>query len=151
MLRVSQGVEDWGSPSEDAMGGWKKEGGGKPPGTEVSRPESRALRARNPKRVRKESERVSRPGGPQSPQRVRHGVRKESKNAASDSFWTLFGLRGALFGDSAVGLPGAGHPFGLFSRTPWGGGKKRGVENLTNDTPPKKGFWTPPRTVRFPP
>ena len=30
-------------------------------------------------------------------------------------------------------------------------GKKRGVENLTNDTPPKKGFWTPPRTVRFPP
>ena len=36
-------------------------------------------------------------------------------------------------------------------RTPWGGGKKRGVENLTNDTPPKKGFWTPPRTVCFPP
>ena len=36
-------------------------------------------------------------------------------------------------------------------RTLWGGGKKRGVENLTNDTPPKKGFWTPPRTVRFPP
>ena len=32
--------------------------------------------------------------------------------------------------------------------------KKRGVENLTNDTPPKHGFWTPPpppRTVRFPP
>ena len=36
-------------------------------------------------------------------------------------------------------------------RTPWGGGKRRGVENLTNDTPPKKGFWTPPPTVRFPP
>ena len=32
-----------------------------------------------------------------------------------------------------------------------GGGKKRGEENLTNDTPPKKGFWTPHRTVRFPP
>ena len=32
-----------------------------------------------------------------------------------------------------------------------GGGKRRGVENLTNDTPPKKGFWTPPPTVRFPP
>ena len=32
-----------------------------------------------------------------------------------------------------------------------GAEKKRGVENLTNDTPPKKGFWTPPRTVRFPP
>ena len=28
-------------------------------------------------------------------------------------------------------------------RTPWGGGKKRGEKNLTNDTPPKKGFWTP--------
>ena len=38
-----------------------------------------------------------------------------------------------------------------FQRTPWGGGKRRGVENLMNDTPPKKGFWTPPRTVRFPP
>ena len=24
------------------------------------------------------------------------------------------------------------------------------VENLTNDIPPKKGFWNPPRTVRFP-
>ena len=31
------------------------------------------------------------------------------------------------------------------------GWKKRGVENLTNDTPPKKGLWTPARTVRFPP
>ena len=39
----------------------------------------------------------------------------------------------------------------LFQRMPWGGGKRRGVENLTNDTPPKKGFWTPPPTVRFPP
>ena len=29
-------------------------------------------------------------------------------------------------------------------------GRHGGVENLTNDTPPKKGFWTPPRTVRFP-
>ena len=61
-------------------------------------------------------EKGSRAGEPQSPQRVRHEVRKESKNAASDSFWTLFGLRGALFG--TLGLPGAGHPFGLF----WGSG-----------------------------
>ena len=68
------------------------------PGTEVSW----ALRARNRKRVRKESERVSRPGEPQSPQRVRHGVRKkvrkESEAAFSDSFrtpWrTLWGLWG---------------------------------------------------------
>ena len=29
--------------------------------------------------------------------------------------------------------------------------KMSGVENLTNDTPPKKGVWTPSRTVRFPP
>ena len=36
-----------------------------------------------------------------------------------------------------------------FQRTPWGVEKRRGVENLTNDTPPKKGFWTAPRTVRF--
>ena len=42
-------------------------------------------------------------------------------------------------------------PKQLNQRTPWGGGKKRGVENLTNDTPPKKGFWTPPHMVRFPP
>ena len=39
----------------------------------------------------------------------------------------------------------------LISEDAVGGGKKRGVENLTNDTPPKQGFWTPPRTVRFPP
>ena len=34
-------------------------------------------------------------------------------------------------------------------RTPWGGGKKRGWKNLTNDTPPKKGFWTPPSYGTF--
>ena len=39
----------------------------------------------------------------------------------------------------------------LDQRTPWGGGKRRGVENLTNDTPPKKGFWTPPRRYVFHP
>ena len=38
-----------------------------------------------------------------------------------------------------------------YQRTPWGGRKRRGVENLTNGTPPQKGFWTPSRTVRFPP
>ena len=35
----------------------------------------------------------------------------------------------------------------MFQRTPWGGGKRRGVENLTNDTPPKRGFR--PRLVRY--
>ena len=35
-------------------------------------------------------------------------------------------------------------------RTPWGGGKKKREENLTNDTPPKRGFGPPPRTVCFP-
>ena len=40
----------------------------------------------------------------------------------------------------------------MIQRTPWGGGRKRGVESLTKDTPPKEGcHWTPPRTVRFPP
>ena len=29
------------------------------------------------------------------------------------------------------------------------GGKRRGEENLTNDTPPKKGFWTPPSYGTF--
>ena len=37
----------------------------------------------------------------------------------------------------------------LNQRTPWGGGKKRGVENLMNDTPPKKGFWDPPSYGTF--
>ena len=37
----------------------------------------------------------------------------------------------------------------LQSEDAMGGVEKRGVENLTNDTPPKKGFWTPPpHTVR---
>ena len=56
---------------------------------------------KSPKRVRKG---VPGPpaGEPQSPQRVRPGVRKESTNTASDSFLTLFGLPGALFGDSGA-------------------------------------------------
>ena len=41
-------------------------------------------------------------GEPQSPQRVRPGVRKESKKSPKLRFWTLFGLRGALFGDSGA-------------------------------------------------
>ena len=45
---------------------------------------------------------------------MRPGVRKESKNAASDSFWTLFGhtLWGLL---GSLGPQGPGHPFELFS------------------------------------
>ena len=39
----------------------------------------------------------------------------------------------------------------LCQRMPWRG-EKRGEENLTNDTPPKRWFWPPPgRLVRFPP
>ena len=86
------------------------------PGTEVSR----ALQARNPERVRKESERVSRHGEPQSPQRVRHGVRKESTNSPKLRFWTLFGLRGALFGDS--GASRGGTPFRTLFGLFWGSG-----------------------------
>ena len=65
---------------------------------------SRALRARNPKRVRKESD------------RVRPGVRKESEKSPKLRSWTLFGLQGALLGDSWAprGLRAPGHPFELF-------------------------------------
>ena len=52
------------------------------PGTEGSR----ALRARNPQKLRKESERVSRGPEPQSPQRVRPGVWKKSEGVFLDSF-----------------------------------------------------------------
>ena len=38
---------------------------------------------------------------------------------------------------------------GVSQRTPWGGGKKRRVQNLMNDAPPKKGFWTPPSYGAF--
>ena len=55
---------------------------------------------------------ASSPGEPQSPQRVRPGVRKESKKSLKLRFWTLFGLRGALVGDSgARGAGGPGTPF----------------------------------------
>ena len=97
-----------------------------PPGTEGSR----ALRARNPKRVRKESVRVSGASGSgetQSPQRVRPGVRKESKNAASDSFrtpgctlWGVWAPPGPL-GPSPGALcarPGGSQIFVLFFSWP---------------------------------
>ena len=63
---------------------------------------------------------------------------------------TLHGLQAPLGAGARV--PGAACSLQLPSqRTPWGGGTKRGVENLMNDTPPKRGFGPPPRTVRFPP
>ena len=55
---------------------------------------------------------ASGPRGPRSPQRVRPGVRKESKKSPKLRFWTLFGLRGALSGDFEARR--GGHPFGLF-------------------------------------
>ena len=39
----------------------------------------------------------------------------------------------------------------IHQETPRGSGEKRGEENLTKDTPPKKGFGPPPRAVCFPP
>ena len=57
-----------------------------PPATEPFRD----LRARNPKRVKKESPGPSGPGGPKSPKRVKN----ESKWPFFDSFLTLFGLSG---------------------------------------------------------
>ena len=41
--------------------------------------------------------------------------------------------------------PAEGH----FSEDAMGGWQKEGLENLTNDTPPKKGFWTPPSYGTF--
>ena len=48
-------------------------------------------------------------GCPEASQRVRPGVRKESKKSPKLRFWTLFGLRGALFDSS--GAPRPGTPF----------------------------------------
>ena len=53
---------------------------------------SRALRARNPGRVRKESGKSTPGQGPKSAQRVRPGVSKESEKSLKPDFWTLFGL-----------------------------------------------------------
>ena len=38
-----------------------------------------------------------------------------------------------------------------YQRMPWGGGKRRGWKTSPMTPLPKKGFWTPPPTVRFPP
>ena len=83
------------------------------PGTEVSR----ALRAQNPKRVRKESERASRGLRPRRGPRVPKECAPESEKSPKTQLRTFFGL----FSDSVahslgtLGLPRAGPPFGLFS------------------------------------
>ena len=51
---------------------------------------------------------------------MRHGVRKESKKSPKLRFWTLFGLRGALFGDS--GAPRGGTRFRTLFGLFWGSG-----------------------------
>ena len=79
------------------------------PGTEVSR----ALRARNPKESEKSPKGCPAPGSPRVPKESATGSEKSPKTQLR----TLLGL----FSDSVVdslgtlGLPGAGHPFGLFS------------------------------------
>ena len=81
---------------------------------------SRALWARNPGRVRKESRKSPLGRDPQSPRRVRPGVAKESEKSPKPDFRTLFGLfcdSGAhpsgtlsgLFSDSS-GVPGPKGP-----------------------------------------
>ena len=71
---------------------------------------SRALRARNPRRVRKESGKSTPGQGPKSAQRVRPGVSKESEKSLKSDFQTLFGL----FRDSGA------HSLGTFGALPRG-------------------------------
>ena len=81
---------------------------------------SRAIRARNPRRVRKESGKSTPEQGPKSAERVRRRVSeesekspKESESQVLDSFRTLLRLRGALFHHFWGPAPGA--LSGLFS------------------------------------
>ena len=67
---------------------------------------SRALRARNLGRVRKESGESTPGQRPKSAQRVLLGVSKESESQVLDSFRTLSRLRGALFGHFQGPAPG---------------------------------------------
>ena len=70
---------------------------------------SRALRARNPGRVRKESGKEYPGHGqkcPKSAPRSLERVRKESESQILDSFRTLSRLRGALFGNFWGPAPG---------------------------------------------
>ena len=63
------------------------------------------------------------PGEPQSPQRVRPGVRKESKKSPKRLLTlTLFGLRGALFGDWAPRGQRPRTPFRTLLGLFWGSG-----------------------------
>ena len=71
---------------------------------------SRALRAQNPGRVRKESGKSTPGQGPKSAQRVRPGVSKESEKSLKSDFRTLFGL----FRDSGA------HSLGTFGTLPRG-------------------------------
>ena len=72
--------------------------GSAPPGTGSPGP----FGPGTPEESEKTPERVPR-AGPQSP---RPGVSKESESQVLDSFRTLFGLRGALFGDSGGAVRG---------------------------------------------
>ena len=88
------------------------------PGTEVSR----ALRARHPKRVRKESARVCRglrsQGAPESPKSA-PGVRKESKKRSFGLFFDSFRTPGrTLWVLWGLGPEALAHPFGLFRGLP---------------------------------
>ena len=89
------------------------------------------------KRVRKGVPRGER----QSPQRVHQGVRKESKNAASDSFRTLFSAL-FYFGDS--GAVRGGTPFRTLFGLFWGPGPGRplclagGSQLKFSDQPPSQ-------------
>ena len=98
--------------------------------------DSRALRARNRGRVRKESEKSTPGQGPKGAERVRPGVSKESEQSLKPDFRTLLRLRGALF--RHFWGPGPGYSFRTLPRfrapsgpgvPVWGGAdrKTRGV------------------------
>ena len=82
-----------------------------PPGTEGSR----ALRARNPKRVRKDRKGVPGPLAPGSPRFPKSAPRspKRVQERSFGLFLDSFRTPGRTLGD--FGAPAPGHPYGLFS------------------------------------
>ena len=75
-------------------------------------------------------------------------IGSHSMNRPSDCLWLETQEAGRM--DKMCAASGLEHQF---SEEAMGGWKKEGGGDLTNDTPPKKGFWTPPlvRYVFHPP
>ena len=99
---------------------------------------SRVLRARNPGRVAKESRKSPSEQDPQSPERVRRGVSKESEKSPRPDFRTLF----RLFSDSGehsfgtLGVLLRGALAGLFSDSSGVPGPKRAGDPVRGGADP---------------